>query len=256
MPATTGDPALAGSSPVAVEVPPQSTRGPVAAARRTLLASTIAAATPLDMSTVARDPAAVQTAGNPAGGSGGIAVANVAPRETFAALDGGSVVATPTLMHASSRQAEAGFKDPELGWVGVRADLSGGGVHATVLPSSSQAAQELGRHMDGLSTYLTEQHTPVASLAMDTPSGRAFASTADGGHGQGTEQGMQQGTGQGAQQGADQQTGQQAYPEPEASAPPRGLGFNAPDPAQTSVEPVEDRGPVQGAGGRHISVVA
>jgi hypothetical protein len=121
-------------------------------------------------------------------------------RETFSALDAEAAPGVPAWTHATGRQVEAGFQDPALGWIGVRADLSGGGVHASLMPDSAAAAQELGRHLDGLNAYLAEQHTPVASLEMAAPSGRGADSSAGDGFGQGTQQGTQQGTGQNAQQ--------------------------------------------------------
>ncbi len=54
----------------------------------------------------------------------------------------------------------------------MRADVSGGGVHATLLPSSPEAAQVLGGHMAGLDAYLAAEHTSVRSLSLTTPEGR------------------------------------------------------------------------------------
>jgi hypothetical protein len=87
----------------------------------------------------------------------------------------------------------------------VRADLNGGAVHASLLPGSEQAAQELGRHMDGLNTYLAEQHPVVDSLVMAAPTARAAAE-------QGPGQGMQQDLRQGAGQQPGQQPGEGAQP--------------------------------------------
>ncbi|MGB8259822.1 MAG: hypothetical protein WCE75_05710, partial [Terracidiphilus sp.] len=89
--------------------------------------------------------------------------------ETFAELDAGPLPGRPAWLHAGARQAEAGFEDPSLGWVGVRADLSGGAVHASLVPGSAEAMQALGSHMDGLHRYLAEEHTGVASLTMASP---------------------------------------------------------------------------------------
>jgi hypothetical protein len=92
-----------------------------------------------------------------------------APQETFAALDAGTSVGTPSWIHAGGHQAEAGFEDPALGWVGVRADLSGGSVHAALVPGSTEAAQALSGHLAGLNAYLAEQHAPIATLTMAAP---------------------------------------------------------------------------------------
>jgi hypothetical protein len=110
-------------------------------------------------------------------------------RETFAALDSGldtrTAVGTPSWVHAGGQRAEAGFEDPALGWVSVRADLSGGSVHAAVVPGSAEAAQALSGHMAGLSAYLADEHAPVATLTMAHP----YASAMDAGVGQNPQQG-------------------------------------------------------------------
>jgi hypothetical protein len=125
-------------------------------------------------------------------------------QETFAALDAGTgagtAVGTPNWIHAGGRQAEAGFEDPALGWVSVRADLSAGGVHAAVIPGSTEAAQALSGHLAGLSAYLSDQHTPVATLTIAVPG--------NGGTESGLNQGMQHGTGQETGQGTGQGVGQ------------------------------------------------
>jgi hypothetical protein len=122
--------------------------------------------------------------------------------QTFAALDGGTSTGAPTWTHAGAQHAEAGFQDPTLGWVGVRADLSGGGIHAAVMPSSADAAVELGGHLSGLNAYLAEHHTPVESLTLG-----ASKSTDSGAMSQGTGHGSQPGT----EQGAGQNSGQGPY---------------------------------------------
>lgn len=90
-----------------------------------------------------------------------------AARETFSALDA-EQPAPMQLTRAGARQAEAGYQDPALGWVGVRADLSGGGVHASLVAGSQSAAEELARHTQGISSYLAGQHIPVESVVVDS----------------------------------------------------------------------------------------
>ncbi len=96
--------------------------------------------------------------------------AAISPEETFTALDGGTSLGSPTWIHAGGQHAEAGFRDPALGWVGVRADLGAGGIHATLVPNSADAAQALNGHLAGLSAHLTEQQASLASLSMASPS--------------------------------------------------------------------------------------
>jgi hypothetical protein len=153
----------------------------------------------------------MSTTGDVAGSSG--ASAGSATRETFAALDAETASGTPTWIHAGSQRAEAGFQDPALGWVGVRADMGGGGVHAALVLGSADAAQALGGHLAGLNSYLAEQHTPVETLTLAAPGGRWAEPGAD--H-QGTNQGMNKGL----NQGAGQNTGQGASSEPQSSPRP------------------------------------
>ncbi len=163
------------------------------------------------------------------------------PQDTFAALDAGTPPGTPAWTHAGSQHAEAGFRDPALGWVSVRADLSAVGIHATLVPDSAEAAQALNGHLAGLSTHLVEQHSPVASVTMALPS----------------ESGVENGMGQRMQQGAE---GNPQGNAPEQAQP--GANETAP-PSRTSVldapliagiqDSVAHRGNLHGT---HISVMA
>ena len=89
-------------------------------------------------------------AGASAGAQGGTAA-----EETFAAMDAGTEVGTPGWIHAGGHTAEAGFEDPALGWVGVRADLSGGNVHAALMPGSAEAAADPERSFGGAEFLLS-----------------------------------------------------------------------------------------------------
>jgi hypothetical protein len=173
-------------------------------------------------------------------------------RETFSALDAEAAPGAPALTHATGRQVEAGFQDPALGWIGVRADLSGGGVHASLVPDSVASAQELGRHMDGINNYLAEQHTPVASLGMAAPNGRGADASGGDGFGQGTQQGSQQGSQQGTDQNAQQYVNAERQPD-------RTISREDSDKVVPAVNPgsrVEVGNSTYGASGAHISVMA
>jgi hypothetical protein len=126
-------------------------------------------------------------------------------RDTFAALDAGTGGAAPTWIHAGAERAEAGFEDPALGWVGVRAGLEGGGVHASLIPGSDEASVILGSQISGLNAFLAEHHTGVATLSLAPPESRSI-DAGDGGFGQNADQSPQQGTGQSSQQGSYQGT--------------------------------------------------
>jgi hypothetical protein len=168
-------------------------------------------------------------------------------RETFAALDAETAQGTPTWVHAGAQRAEAGFEDPALGWVGIRADLSGGGVHAAVVPGSADAAAALGSHLAGLNAYLAEHHTGVETVTMTAPEGGWAQS------GQGTGQAMHQGTGH--------QSGQEATQGAEGGSQSSTAGSSTGLRTVSSELPLgsgEMSGSVQDArpGSAHISLIA
>ena len=151
----------------------------------------------METSAIVRDPsgthgilASAAEAGSTSAG------APAAGQETFAALDAGTTVGSPNWIHAGGRQAEAGFNDPALGWVGVRAELSGVSIHAAIVPGSTEAAQALSGHLAGLSAYLSENHTPVATLTMSSPGNSGIGAESDQSLAQGLGRGMQQSAGQ------------------------------------------------------------
>jgi hypothetical protein len=156
-------------------------------------------------------------------------------------LDAGTLPVTPTWIHAGARRAEAGFQDPSLGWVGVRADSSGGSVHASLVPGSADAAQTLSGHLAGLNAYLAEQHTSIATVTMAAFEEQPAAYAMEQGMGQSMNQ--NQGTGQGSG------TGQQFAPA--ASEP-------ASSSTASTVLAASTGGSVLGnsLGGAHISVMA
>jgi hypothetical protein len=153
-----------------------------------------------------------------------------AARETFAALDGEIAPGAPTAptrpawTSSGAHSVEAGFEDPSLGWVGVRADLGAGGVHAFVVPGSAEAAQALGSQMAGLHAYLTEQRTPVGSLTLESPEGGNAFSGANTGANSGTN----------SETGGNQQNPQQ----PSATTVPSLSGGAAHERAASSIPPV------------------
>jgi len=152
---------------------------------------------------LSRDPSAVRSALSlDAESAGAMSKNEPAARDTFAALDAGSSSGTTTWVHAGARSAEAGFQDPTLGWVGVRADASGGGVHASLVPGSAEAAVTLGGHLAGLNSYMAEHHTPIDSITLAAPEDRSANSGMGQGGQQSGHQGMNQEAGQNTGQGA------------------------------------------------------
>jgi trimeric autotransporter adhesin len=194
-----------------------------------------------DASAWVRDPVNVHgTAGATAGHGDSPVTQAAAPQETFATLDAGTSVGTPNWIHAGGHQAEAGFEDPALGWVGVRADLSGGSVHAALVPGSTEAAQTLSGHLAGLSTYLAEQQTPVATLTMAAPGTSGTEA--------GVDQSMQQSAGQHGEQ--NPAAAQQSVEQPGAGA----LATTAS--ATTTNASFDAIAYAGGSRGTHISVMA
>ncbi|MGP8173171.1 MAG: hypothetical protein ACLP7O_01330 [Terracidiphilus sp.] len=198
----------------------------------------------LDGSALSRDPAGVPGAGNTAGNMAGTSLGTAAgagSRETFAALDAGTTTGTPIWIHAGAQRAEAGFQDPALGWIGVRADGSGGGIHAALVPGSADAAQALGGHLAGLNAYLAEQHTPVESLTLAAPEGRSDQSASQGMH-----------------PGAGQNSGQDGYAEPQSNSQASSLANTVTVLPEISAQGsgLDGTGQAARPGGVHISVMA
>jgi hypothetical protein len=118
-------------------------------------------------------------------------------RETFATIDAGTDDDTAKWVIGGEHRAEAGFQDPSLGWVSVRAQGGAGGIHAAVVPASDVAAQALGGHLAGLNAHLANQYehlNPVTLSAPDTGWNR-----------QNTGREMSQGDGAGTSHGGQQQ---------------------------------------------------
>lgn len=233
------------------------TRGPGLAGtgeHRTVQVAAQSAGVSMDTAGLMRDPGGARVTGIFTDGTRETSV-NAAPRETFAELDAETGPGAPTWTRAGARQAEAGFEDPALGWVGVRAEMSGGGVHASLVPGSNEAAQELGRHMEGLHTYLVEQQTPVESLGLATLNGRGNDAPGGEGSSQQMNQNMQQGAGEGTGRGTDQSSQQHTYDDPQARPGPGGTGIDRSAAAESSVRAAGLERATQ-IGGVHISVVA
>lgn len=157
--------------------------------------SSISSSTTVDPSAMARmvtDASGVVNRASDSAGASATTAATTDSRDTFAALDTAGAGEKATWIHASAQQAEAGYQDPSLGWVSVRANASGGGVHAELATASTDAAQALGGHLAGLNAYLADHHAAVESLTITAPNSGSSGFSSD----QGAGQGMQQGAGQ------------------------------------------------------------
>jgi hypothetical protein len=131
--------------------------------------------------------------------------AGVSPGETFAALDGDAPAGSVNWTHTGAQRAEAGFEDPALGWVGVRADLGSGSVHASLVAGSAEAAQTLGSHLAGLNDYLAERHPGVGTVTVAGYENSGSSTNAQSGSGteSGTQSGSQSSPHQGSTSNAD-----------------------------------------------------
>jgi hypothetical protein len=130
-------------------------------------------------------------------------------RDTFAALDADPGQPAATWTHTGPRQVEAGYQDPSLGWVSVRADLTPGGLHASVVPNSQEAAQALGGHLSNLNAYLVEHHGTSITASLAAPEDRS--SMQQLGMNSGTQSGARQ-QNESSQPAPEQLTGQTSSP--------------------------------------------
>jgi hypothetical protein len=180
-------------------------------------------------------------------------------RDAFAAIDAAPAAVSPTWVHAGAQRAEAGYQDPALGWVSVRADLGGGSVHASLVPGSSDAATALGSHLAGLNTFLAEHHSQVATVTLAAPEARSGETGIGQNSGQGggreTNADAQQGMGQSPQHGSGNAPLQEANSDTQRGETADGSG--------DALEGTIHAGSVNGqpmvagaAGGVHISVMA
>ncbi|MGB8098432.1 MAG: hypothetical protein WCF17_14850, partial [Terracidiphilus sp.] len=198
------------------------------------------AATPTPASAqLAASPAHAATLIAPRESASSSGLASTAHADTFAALDAEPTAPPATWIHAGPTRAEAGFLDPSLGWVGVRADVAGNTLHASIVPSSAQAAQALGSHLAGLNTYLADHQVAAAPLTMAPPPSSQSLAGDSGFNPSGQQAGQQQRDGQPSAASNFDSTSPHAA---DASSAPPVTGF------ETAAAPAWSGG--------HISVIA
>ncbi len=88
------------------------------------------------------------------------------PQSTFNGLDRGDVNSGASWIHGDTHHAEAGFQDPALGWIGVKAETVSGSIHASLIASTSDAAQALGGHLAGLNAYMADRYSTVHNITV------------------------------------------------------------------------------------------
>ena len=84
-------------------------------------------------------------------------------------MDAETINASPQWVHVGQHQAEAGFEDPSLGWVSVRAQADAHGVHATLIPNSADAAQALDSHLASLNAHVAVEHPNLNPVTISSP---------------------------------------------------------------------------------------
>ncbi|HEY3704306.1 MAG TPA: hypothetical protein VGL22_04545 [Terracidiphilus sp.] len=109
--------------------------------------------------------------------------------DTFAALDSPGTMPPTTWLHGGPRHAEAGYFDPSLGWVGVRAETAGAAVHAYVVTASAEAARTLDTQLAGLNSFVAEQHGQSSTISLAAPELQQFSGPSHSGQGSAQQQG-------------------------------------------------------------------
>jgi hypothetical protein len=89
--------------------------------------------------------------------------------ETFEAIDAQDQIPASQWTLSGSRRAEAGFQDPSLGWVSVRAQAGTGGIHATLVPASDVAGEALNTHLAGLNAHVTPRYEHLNPITLASP---------------------------------------------------------------------------------------
>lgn len=85
--------------------------------------------------------------------------------DAFAALD--HVSSEPNrILYATPHQLAVGVSDPQLGWLEVRAERSGGQLMAQVAADSASSHAVLAAALPAMTSYLQEQRAGVQSLAV------------------------------------------------------------------------------------------
>jgi hypothetical protein len=111
--------------------------------------------------------------------------------EPFTALDSATIDGTPRWTIAGDRKAEAGFQDPALGWISVRAQSAAGAIHADVVAPTAVAAHILNGHLAGLNAHMAAHYEHLGAVTVSTsdparnggdpPAGMSQGGSNDGG---------------------------------------------------------------------------
>ena len=90
--------------------------------------------------------------------------------ETFAAMDTGLNDGSARWILADSHRAEAGFQDPALGWISVRAQAGVAGIHAAVITTKAETAGKvLSGHLAGLNAHMSNHYEHMNTVTLSNP---------------------------------------------------------------------------------------
>ena len=111
-------------------------------------------------------------------------------QDSLRIIDSGSGHLTWT--HTGAHEAEAGFNDPVLGWVAVRADTHSGGIHAALMASSPESTATLAGQIAGVEAHLAQRQIPVDSVSVANIGGQGTLPGDSAGQGAGQQARQQQ----------------------------------------------------------------
>ena len=188
--------------------------------------------------------AAAWMASSPSLDASAVNTGKTAPlHEPFAAMDAARNDGAVRWVLADSHRAEAGFQDPSLGWVSVRAQAGAAGIHASVMPASGAAAEVLSGHLAGLNAHLASHYEHMNAVILSPPG--------NGWNSRDAERELTQGNGSGPSQGGQQQAREHSEPTP--SQPVRQFANGLLEERTSTELPVFPAG--MSPQDRHISVV-
>jgi hypothetical protein len=162
--------------------------------------------------------------------------------ETFTAIDAQEHGSTSKWTLSGNNRAEAGFQDPALGWISVRAQSGAGGIHAVVVPASDVAAQVLNAHLAGLNAHMTPHYEHLNPVTLASPGSGLSGWDAEGHSAQHNDRGSSQ---------------SEAEQSREASQSPRTAQSISSVIGRVEMEEAESPGITagQGPGEQHVSVI-
>ena len=88
--------------------------------------------------------------------------------EPIASMDTQVAHLKPRWVHTGAHRAEAGFEDPSIGWISVRAERDSNGVRAVLVAGSNNAEEVLNAHLGGLNAHLVSNHVAIPPVTMST----------------------------------------------------------------------------------------